>query len=225
MNPNKIGIDMKNDVVLMPIFGRHVAFHISVLKNVSRQTEGRINSLRFNFNVPGNTANAFLFPDPNTSSFRPVYIKELTYRSADVEHLGTVFKTIKDIQKVQKQGQLMHDVDTSQDKLDVISGRKPSLMDLKMRPNLTGRKTTGILEAHRNGFRFQEKKGEMVDILFSNVKHCFYQPCDEEMIILIHFHLHSAIVVGKKKVYDIQFFTESGAMAEDLTGSVRLTRK
>lgn len=47
----------------------------------------------------------------------------------------------------------------------------------------------GTLEAHSNGFRFTSVRGDQVDILYNNIKHAFYQPCDGEMIILLHFHL------------------------------------
>ena len=38
-----------------------------------------------------------------------------------------------------------------------------------------------------------------LDILFSNIKHLFFQPCDGEMLVIIHFHLKSPIMIGKKK--------------------------
>lgn len=217
IEPNKIYVDMKNDILILPIFGKHVPFHVATLKNVSRQSETRVNSLRFNFNVPGSSNNAVVFPDPSSLTYKPIYIKELTFRSANIDHIGTVFKQIKEVQKSFKQKQIMDETVDSKGGLITVSGRKPCLMDLKIRPNLSNRKTTGTLEAHKNGFRYSERRGEVIDVLFSNIKNCFYQPCDEEMIILIHFHLKVATVVGKRKVYDIQFYTESGVMAEDLT--------
>ena len=30
------------------------------------------------------------------------------------------------------------------------------------------------------------------------------------MIILVHFHLHTPLMVGRKTTYDIQFYTEAG---------------
>lgn len=36
------------------------------------------------------------------------------------------------------------------------------------------------------------------------------------MIILLHFNLHTPIMVGKKKVSDVQFYTEAGAQADDI---------
>ena len=41
-----------------------------------------------------------------------------------------------------------------------------------------------------------------------NIKHAFYQPAENEMIALVHFHLINPIMVGKKKTNDVQFYTE-----------------
>ena len=40
-----------------------------------------------------------------------------------------------------------------------------------IRPLLSTKKTSGDLEVHTNGFRFLTKRGEKVDIIFSNIKH------------------------------------------------------
>ena len=48
---------------------------------------------------------------------------------------------------------------------------------------------SGMLEAHTNGFQYTSIRGDKIDILYNNIKHAFYQPCDGEMIILLHFHL------------------------------------
>lgn len=45
----QIFVDMKNDCVILPICGDMVPFHISVIKNVNKQDEGKISTLRFNF--------------------------------------------------------------------------------------------------------------------------------------------------------------------------------
>jgi nucleosome binding factor SPN SPT16 subunit len=36
-------------------------------------------------------------------------------------------------------------------------------------------------------------------LLFSNIKHLFFQPCDDELIVVIHIHLKAPIMIGKKK--------------------------
>ncbi len=47
----------------------------------------------------------------------------------------------------------------------------------------------GTLEAHTNGLRYTTIKGDKVDILYSNIKHAFFQPSKKQMIVLLHFHL------------------------------------
>jgi nucleosome binding factor SPN SPT16 subunit len=92
----------------------------------------------------------------------------------------------------------------------------PKLKDLYIRPSLANKKINGTLEAHTNGFRYTSVRGDKIDILYSNVSHAFYQPCNNEMIILIHFHLKHAIVFGKRKQTDVQFYTEVGELTTDL---------
>ena len=88
---------------------------------------------------------------------------------------------------------------------------------LVIRPNLLGKKTVGNLTIHRNGVRFSTNKGQHVDVCFSNIKHCFFQPCSpEEIIVLIHFNLKKPILISNKLVTDVQFFKESGVSAEDI---------
>lgn len=50
--------------------------------------------------------------------------------------------------------------------------------------------------------------GEHLDITYGNIRHAMYQEAENELISLIHFHLKNPIMVGKKKVLDVQFYTE-----------------
>ena len=87
--------------------------------------------------------------------------------------------------------------------------RIPRLADLTMRPPLAGRKTIGNLDSHTNGLRFSTTKtNDIVDIMYANIQHAFFQPCQGEIMVIIHFHLKDPIMVGKKKTKDIQFLTE-----------------
>ena len=61
--------------------------------------------------------------------------------------------------------------------------------DLYIRPNIVQKRLSGTLEAHVNGFRYTSIRGDKVDIMYNNIKHAFFQPCDGEMIILLQFHL------------------------------------
>jgi len=52
--------------------------------------------------------------------------------------------------------------------------------------------------------------------LFSNIKHLIYQPSENEFITVLHVHLKNAIMVGNKKITDIQFYREvASALADD----------
>lgn len=92
---------MKNLAVILPINGQPLAFHISVIKNVSKHDEGNTSSIRFNFHVPGSGQNLgnLIFPTLNNQE---VYIRELTFRSHDVRKLNENLKKIKDLQKQMK---------------------------------------------------------------------------------------------------------------------------
>jgi len=87
--------------------------------------------------------------------------------------------------------------------------RNPVLQGLYARPSLGGKRVTGSLEAHRNGFRFTTNKGHKLDIIYDNIKHAFFQPAEGEALVIIHFNLHEEILVGKKRSRDIQFVQET----------------
>merc|ERR1712200_253070 len=104
-----------------------------------------------------------------------------------------------------------------QDQLVISSGKgNRKLKDLYIGPNIGQKRLSGILEAHINGFRYTSIRGDKVDILYNNIKHALFQPCDGEMIILLHFHLKNPIMFGKKKQSDVQFYTEVGEITTDL---------
>lgn len=56
--------------------------------------------------------------------------------------------------------------------------------------------------------RYQTPKGELLDVMYRNVKHALFQPAENEMITILHMHLHNPIMVGNKKTKDVQFYTE-----------------
>ena len=57
------------------------------------------------------------------------------------------------------------------------------------------------------------------DVLFSNIKHIFFQPSVHELIVIIHLHLHTPIIIGKRKTRDVQFYREATEMQFDETGN------
>lgn len=99
----------------------------------------------------------------------------------------------------------------------MIQGRRETLENVIIKPNLESRKTIGNLEIHKNGVSYASSKGYKVDIPFSNIKHAFFQPCaKDELVSIIHFTLKSPLTLSNKKVVDVQFFKESGNAADDI---------
>jgi len=223
----KLYVDKKYETIIMPIFGVPVPFHIATIKNISSSKEGDYTYLRINFFHPGATmgTNEPRYPSPEAT-----FLKEVTYKSSNIKepgeftppssNLDTAFKLIKDIQKLYKarEAEEKEKADlVDQDNLQISTGKgNPRLKDLYIRPNIVQKRLSGILEAHNNGFRYTSIRGDKVDIMYNNIKHALFQPCDGEMIILLHFHLKNPIMFGKKKQQDVQFYTEVGEITTDL---------
>jgi len=102
------------------------------------------------------------------------------------------------------------------ERLQLTAGRKPTLDNVKIRPPIGGRKLLGRIEAHKNGFRYMSIKNHRLEIVLKNIKHAFFQPCEQEFMVLIHFHLHDPILIGKKMAKDVQFYIEAGVQAEEI---------
>ncbi|KAH3774177.1 hypothetical protein DPMN_175551, partial [Dreissena polymorpha] len=224
----KLFVDKKYETIILPIFGLPTPFHISTVKNISQSVEGDYTYLRVNFFHPGSALGrneGNLFPQPDAT-----FLKEITYRSSNTKepgeisapssNLNTAFRLIKEVQKKFKTREMEEKEKegiVKQDALVVNPNRgNPKLKDLYIRPNIVSKRISGTLEAHTNGFRFTSVRGDKVDVLYNNIKHAFFMPCDGEMIILLHFHLKHAILFGKKKHIDVQFYTEVGEITTDL---------
>jgi len=44
--------------------------------------------------------------------------------------------------------------------------------------------------------------------MYRNIRYAFFQPAENDMITLLHFHLHHPIMIGNKKTKDVQFYAE-----------------
>lgn len=216
-----ICVDQKNSTIVVPIMGRPVPFHINTVKNASRTEEGKMTYLRINFLSPGQGVGRKEnqpFEDPNAH-----FVRSLTFRSKDADRMAEITEQITDLKKSsvrrEQEKKEMEDV-VEQDKLQEIRNRRPQRMEpIYMRPGLEGKRLAGAVEIHQNGLRYQHPGSQKVDVLFSNVKHLFFQPSAHELIVLIHVHLINPILVGKKKTKDIQFYREATEMAFDETGN------
>ncbi|KAJ6808865.1 FACT complex subunit SPT16-like [Iris pallida] len=222
-----IQVDQKNEAVLLPIYGSMVPFHISTVKSVTSHQDNRTCTIRIIFNVPGT---AFTPHDSNSLKNQgAIYLKEITLRSKDPRHSADIVQSIKTLRRQvasRESERAERATLVTQEKLQLASNRmKPTrLSDLWIRPVFggRGRKLTGTLEAHANGFRFSTSRpDERVDIMYGNIKHALFQPAEREMITLVHFHLHNHIMVGNKKTKDVQFYVEVMDVVQTLGGGRR----
>ncbi|KAJ3295188.1 FACT complex subunit spt16 [Borealophlyctis nickersoniae] len=208
----QIIVDRRNDSIILPIYGMAVPFHVSCLKNVTKQDEQDHVYLRFNFITPGQSTGkkepALPYEDPNAT-----FVRALSFRSTDSFRFNEIYKEIndlkKDLTKREAERKEMADL-VEQDKLVEIKGRRPiRLQEVFMRPQLESKRASGDLEIHSNGLRYQSQRSDQrVDILFSNIKHLFFQPCDSELIVILHIHLRNPIMIGKKKTKDVQLYRD-----------------
>jgi nucleosome binding factor SPN SPT16 subunit len=224
----EIVVDKKNLTVLLPIMGRPVPFHIHTIKNASHTPEADFTSLRINFLSPGQGVGRKddqPFEDPNAH-----FIRSLTFKSHDVDRIDQITKDItelkKDVVRRETEKKQMEDV-VEQDKLIPLKTRKPHMLDLIfIRPALDGKRIPGSVEIHQNGLRYVHGNGTAkIDVLFSNMKHLFFQPSQHELIVIIHVHLKNPIMLGKKKTKDVQFVREATEMQFDETGNRKRRNK
>lgn len=222
-----IQVDQRNESVLLPVYGLMVPFHIATVKSVTSQQDGGHSFIRIIFNVPGVGYSATDLASQKFSG--AIYLKEVSFRSSDVKHTSQVVQLIKTLRRqvaLRESEKAERATLVTQEKLQLMKTKPIRLSDLWIRPAFggKGRKLSGTLEAHINGFRYATMKAdEKVDIMYRNVKHAFFQPAEKEMITLLHFHLHNFIMVGNKKTKDVQFFVEVMDSVQTLGGGRRST--
>jgi len=221
----QITIDKAHDAVLLPMFGTLVPFHVSTIKSVVKADEGPKTFLRLNFFAPGQAVGKDAAPAMAAAVAAhgdAIFVRTLNFMSRDGRNMSNVVNLIKVMQKKLKtdrdEEKLLADL-KEQPKLVIVPGASvPQLRDLSMYPPISGRKTRGVLRAHSNGVRLTSDKGETVDLIYANVRHAVFQPCEREHVVLIHFHLKAPILINKKKVKDVQFFTEVVEQSQAIDG-------
>jgi nucleosome binding factor SPN SPT16 subunit len=217
-----VWVDIKASTVILPIMGRPVPFHINTIKSVSKSGEGDYTHLRFNFLAPGQGVGRKddqPFEDPQAH-----FIRSLTVRSKDTDRLAEVAAQITELRKSlsrrEQEKKELEDV-VEQEKLIEVRNKRPiKLPDVYVRPAQDGKRVPGEVEIHQNGLRYTSPmRNDHVDVVFSNIKHMFFQPCVGELLVILHVHLKNPIIIGKRKTKDVQFFREATDMAFDETGS------
>ena len=237
-----IVIDQKNATIVLPVMGRPVPFHINTIKNASKSDEGEWSFLRINFLSPGQgVGRKDEQPFEDASAH---FVRSLTFRSMDGDRYMDIANQISNLKreavKKEQEKKDMEDV-VEQDKLieirskhtstempvpprnaNTLSDRRPAVLDnVFIRPAMEGKRVPGKVEIHQNGIRYQSPLSttQRVDVLFSNVRHLFFQPCQNELIVIIHLHLKDPILFGKKKTKDVQFYREATDIQFDETGN------
>ncbi|CAK9439914.1 uncharacterized protein LODBEIA_P40140 [Lodderomyces beijingensis] len=221
----RIHIDYKNQTIILPISGRPVPFHINAYKSGSQNEEGDYTYLRLNFNSPGAGGNVTRKTDiPYEDAPDNTFLRSITIRSKDHDRMIDVFKAIqelkKDSVKRDQERKQLADVVTQANLVELKGSRVKKLDNVFVRPTPDTKKLGGVLQIHENGLRYQSSfnMDQKIDVLFSNIKHLFFQPSKDELIVLIHCHLKNPIMIGKRKTFDLQFYREASDMAFDETG-------
>ncbi|BFZ55603.1 FACT complex subunit spt16 [Savitreella phatthalungensis] len=223
VNSLRLVVDQRNQTVIVPVFGRPVPFHINTIKSVSKTEEGESVFLRINLISPGQVIGRkedTPFENPNAS-----FVRSLTFRSTDTDRMNEVNRQIAEMKKVatkrEAERRELADVVEQGDLIEIKNRRPLKLLDVYVRPGFDGKRVTGELEIHQNGLRYQSpvRADHRIDILFSNVKHLFFQPCDHELLVLIHVHLKDPIMVAKRKTRDVQFYREASDVQFDETAN------
>eukprot|EP01053_Blabericola_migrator_P003117 Blabericola_migrator_1__3116@NODE_1908_length_3578_cov_140_638280_g1220_i0_p1_GENE_NODE_1908_length_3578_cov_140_638280_g1220_i0NODE_1908_length_3578_cov_140_638280_g1220_i0_p1_ORF_typecomplete_len1094_score252_58SPT16/PF08644_11/3_4e03SPT16/PF08644_11/2_7e42Rtt106/PF08512_12/1_3e16FACTSpt16_Nlob/PF14826_6/1_4e12Peptidase_M24/PF00557_24/1e07LAP1C/PF05609_12/1_2e02LAP1C/PF05609_12/0_045_NODE_1908_length_3578_cov_140_638280_g1220_i01653446 len=225
LRPNKIHLDPVRETVLIPVGQHHVPFHVSTIRSVSHQDEdgSKTHILRISFQVPGattGTARNEESPLPDLSATpNALFIKEIIIRSCD-QNVLNLFKNFRELlKKARTKEANRREEDVTQQQALTLNrnGRRIFLRNLMVRHSGGhSRKVIGQLEAHTNGFRYLAPRCENIDLIYSNIAHAFFQPVKNEPTILLHFTLKSPIIISKKKVKEVQFFTEAASTADDL---------
>lgn len=224
----RVYVDRRNDTLLLPMLRQAVPFHISTVKNASKSEEGEFSYLRINFAAPPTQQRQSTIGGSESST---AFVKSVTFRSGDSARVTEVLREINELRKIsiQREAEKKEMADlVVQSSLVEIKGRRPHrLSDLTMRPSFEGKRIPGEVEIHANGIRYrnQLKVEQRVDILFDNIQHFFFQPCDDEMIVLLHCRLRNPIMIGKKRTRDVQFYREALEAIADETGAAARRKK
>ncbi|KAI8610260.1 FACT complex subunit-domain-containing protein [Chytriomyces sp. MP71] len=220
----RIVVDKRSEAIVLPIYGMPVPFHISTLKAVVKNDEGSSTYLRFNFVTPGQAMGkkeVTPFEDINST-----FVKAMTFKSTDMARFAEIFREVNELKKEYTKREADRKEKAGlveQDKLIVNPGsvRKTILREVFARPALEGKRFAGDLEIHSNGLRYMThlRDNQKIDILFSNIKHLIFQPCEGELIVVLHIHLKNEIMIGRKKTKDVQFYKEVAEANFDETGN------
>lgn len=161
VNSMQIRVDMEKEAIFLPINGRSVPFHISTIKSITRPEEDKASWMRINFFIPGAStkeAQKNMQQLVLKYGYKQAFIKEFTFRSSHPRNLTQAYQMFQELRKRVKQreqkAEQEKDLVVQAKLIRIKDQRVPRLQDLTMRPQLSGRKCVGTIEAHQNGLRY-----------------------------------------------------------------------
>lgn len=193
-----IKTDRRAMSVIISIFGISTPFHIGVIKSATKTVEDGMGYLKI----------AFLPPTPDAegvNNLLSIIVKDTQ------ENITAAWKEINSMKRSNSEEADEGIEEGEQEELQLINGQVETLQNVYIRfDHRTGVKknAASIAELHKNGIRYHTKTGDPIDILFSSVKHMFYQPGAAETPTIIHFRLSSPLQIQEKKTMDVQIFRE-----------------
>ena len=157
---NCVQVDSRNECVLIPINGVVIPFHISLVKNVTKSggEDGQLTFLRLIFNTPGSVNIKETIAKTVHTNANYSFISEVSFKSRNKQNIEQNLRLIKELQKRIKDREKKKEEESQAYKQEALiisrRGVVPRLPELQMRPVASGRKSSGTLECHDNGFRF-----------------------------------------------------------------------
>ena len=180
----RVAVDGRAEAVLVPLYGGTLPIHVLAVKNATLTPDaGGAAIVRLALGAGAGYEPCARFPDA-------VAIKELAFRVSDGKTAARVVAEIKALRAsvaARDREKAERATLVAQEKLVKAAGRAPTLPDVWVRPPLggKGRRVTGTLEAHVNGFRYASPKGDTLDVMYRNIKFAFFQPAEGEAITLV----------------------------------------
>lgn len=145
-----ITTDQKAEAVLLPLYGLMVPFHISTIKAATSSNDSDHAYVRITFNFSGAYEPALKFP-------ASAFVKDLSFKVADPRRAARAVQEIKLLRSsVAQRDKERAERATLVAQEKLIPGKRTfTLDDCWIRPGFPskGRKVTGKLTAHTNGFR------------------------------------------------------------------------
>ena len=203
---SQIVVQAPDNCVFFPIFGVMVPFHISAIKSATEDKQSdssNLSHLRVTFDIPKEAKR-----DPTK-----LYIKELRFTNDGTEKFKKIAKEIGQLrshyQAAQRRKKEEKEIYTNE-KLEVLTENRPKIggNTVQVRPPLSGKKNSGNLEAHINGFRYRSMQGDNLHVMYKNIRLAVFQRSTTEIRTILHFLLKSPMLVAGKPTTQVTFFKQ-----------------